>query len=74
MSFTGSGVSDEQHVFPFVQILPSQKFPNQRFIDRGLGTEVIGIDPFLELCEECALTMYRREDGTYTLTKPEEKP
>jgi hypothetical protein len=46
MRFTGSGVSDDQHVFPFVEILSSQELPNQRLIDRGLSVEVIGIDGF----------------------------
>src|SRR5512139_1702256 len=46
MGFTGSRVPDEQHVFSFVQILPSQKLSNQCFIDRGLSAEVIGIDRF----------------------------
>ena len=31
MGFAGSRVSDEEHVFSFVQILPSQKFSHQRY-------------------------------------------
>ncbi len=31
MGFARSRVSDQQDVFSFVQILPSQKFPNQRW-------------------------------------------
>ena len=33
MRFTGSRGSDDQHVFPFVEILPSQELPNQRFAE-----------------------------------------
>jgi hypothetical protein len=32
------------------------------------------INKFLELVEQKTLTTYRKEDGTYTLTNPEEKP
>jgi len=46
MRFTGSGVPDEQHVFSLIEILSSQKLSNQRFINRGLGPEVIGVDGF----------------------------
>ena len=46
MGFARSRVSDQQNVFLLVEILPSQNFPNQRLIDRGLGLELIGIDGF----------------------------
>src|SRR5512135_1159779 len=46
MRFTRSRVPDEQHVFSLVDILSPQKLPNQGFIDRGLGAEVVGIDGF----------------------------
>ena len=41
VGFTGSGVSDQQNVFSFVQVLPPQKLPDQRLIDRGLDAKVI---------------------------------
>ena len=44
VGFTGSRVSDQQDVFSFVQILPSEKLPNQRLIDRRLSAKVIGVD------------------------------
>lgn len=34
----------------------------------------MAINRFLELAEEKTLTVYRKEDGTYTLVNPEEKP
>ena len=46
MRFTGSRVPDEQHVFSLIEILSSQKLSNQRFINRGLGAKVVGVDGF----------------------------
>jgi hypothetical protein len=43
MLFAGPRVPDGKNVFSFVQILPLQKLPNRRLIDRGLGDKVIGV-------------------------------
>ena len=46
VGFAGSGVSDQQDVFFFVQVLSPQELPYQGFINGGLGAEVIGVDGF----------------------------
>ena len=34
--FTGTGVTEEQHVFALVDILPAHELSDERFVDRGL--------------------------------------
>ena len=46
MGFSGSRVADKQDVFSFVEVLSPQKLPDQRFVNRGLCAELIGIDGF----------------------------
>ena len=40
----------------------------------GQDRLIRAMNRFLELAEQKAVAMYRREDGTYTLTSPQEKP
>jgi hypothetical protein len=40
----------------------------------GQDRMIRAADRFLELAEQHVLTMYRKEDGTYTLVDPEKKP
>ena len=46
VGLTGTGVTEKEHVFALIDILPAHEFAHERFVDRGLGFESEALEGF----------------------------